>query len=1112
MRSREQRQLAAGEPSDPRPLRARDHVKLATVLVLLGTLVASLGLTAAPAMAEFGIAKFAFSARNQNGTPDVQAGSHPYALTTTLEFGDYGPTKGQVKDVTLELPPGLVGNPDATPKCAYEEFIKEVKTGATESECPTETAVGVATFYLHRPETSAGTESAAVAISSSPVFNLAPPPGYAAEFGYVAAETAPVLLLESVRTGKDYGVNTLAPNVDALNILASKVTLWGIPAALSHNPWRGSCEESFAGVDAIEPTGQGLAEGEDELEGPLALPGGFRNTEQLGMPESRGECVDNQPAKPLLTLPTSCSRTLTATASVDSWQEPGDFVGAEGQRTKIVSLPEMTGCNKLSFDPKVSVKPEQRSASSPSGVNVGVTVPQDGTEDPNGLADADVKDGTLVFPAGVQLNASAAGGLEGCSIAQVGYTGTKELEPGTEPGVRTPQFEERVENPETGKQEADACPNASKVANVKIKSPLLEGELTGGVYLAAPQNFMTGVQENPFSSLTAFYGIVEEPKTGVIVKFPGNLLRNEATGQLTATIENTPQLPFDELHMEFFGGERASFVTPADCGGYQAVASVTPWSGGEVAKPNSEFAVTSGPGGSACPSGALPFTPSLQAGTTSLNAGGYAPLSTVISRGDGQQAIKGVTLTYPPGVSAVLTGVPECGEAQANAGTCGAESLIGEDTASVGVGSEPYTVTGGKVYLTGPYDGAPFGLSIVTPTQAGPFVLEEGRPVVTRAKIEINPTTAQVTVTTTSEIPHILDGFELNVKTIDVTIGRSGFALNPTSCDPMSVTGSIAGLEGTSFGVSTPFQVANCANLKFEPEVSISTAAQASKADGAPLTFKIAYPKGALGSQAWFKEAKLDIPKQLPARLTTIQQACLAATFEANPASCPAHSKIGEAVVHTEVLPEPLKGPVYFVSYGSAKFPDAVMVLTGDNVTVRLTGETFIDSKTGVTSATFPDTPDVPFENIEVTLPTGEYSEFGANLGEGKYDFCGQKLTVPTEFKAQNGLEIHEETPVTITGCTPAIAVVSHKVKGRIATLVVSVPSPGKLTATGKGLSKGTVKAAKAGDVTVKVALTKAETARLSKHKGRKLKATVRLQFAAKTGSSLSTTTTVVLG
>jgi hypothetical protein len=1022
-----------------------------TLPVIVVTLLVSLAFAAAPAMAEFGVARFALSARNQDGTPDVQAGSHPYALNTTIVLNEPGPKTGNLKDVTLELPPGLVGNPDATPRCTYQEFIRQIKVSnpTEEGQCPNETAVGVATFYEQNPK-SPGTFNA----SSAAVYNLVPPAGVAAEFGYVGLETTPVLLEESVRTGKDYGVTTTVPDVNQkVNVYASKVTIWGTPADSEHNDWRGTCERSAGGREHTVEQGIGLAEGEDELEGPLRP---FKPTPS-GLPESVGECPTSDPVEPLLTMPTSCARPLSATVAVDSWQEPGDFLGVEHQRVKTTSLPELSGCESLAFDPAVSVKPEKSSGSTPTGVNIEVTVPQEGIESTDGLAEADVKDGSISFPAGVQLNASAANGLEGCSTAQVGYTEMAELDPFTEPGVQTPQFDERVDNPETGRLEADACPNASKVANVRIKTPLLEGELVGAIYLASPQNFMAGAQENPFSSLTAFYGVAEEPKTGVLVKFPGNLLRNPETGQLTGTIENTPQLPFSQLRLEFYGGERASFATPARCGSYQTVATLTPWSAMPAVGPTSEFNINSGPAGTACPSGTLPFSPSLQAGSTSADAGGYSPLSTVITGADGQQAIQDVTLTYPPGVSAVLTGVPECPEVQANAGTCGVESQIGEDTATVGLGNDPYTVTGGKVYLTGPYEGAPFGLSIVTPTKAGPFVLEEGRPVVTRAKIEINPVTAAVTVTT-GQIPHILDGIPLEIKQIYANINRANFAINPTSCERMSVSGSIGGWEGASSLVSDPFQVADCSALKFEPSLEVSTGARSSKKDGAGLDIKVSYAKGALGSEAWFKEAKLVIPKQLPAELKTIQQACLAATFEANPADCPEHSKIGQAIVHTQLLPEPLKGPIYFVSFGSAKFPDAVILLSGDNVNVRLTSETFI--KSGVTSVTLPEIPGVPVESAEFNLPTGEYSEFGTNLGLGKYDFCGQRLTVPTEFKAQNGLEIHQETPVTVTGCPSRISVQSKAVKKRALTLTVYVPAAGKLTVTGRGLPTRT-KAAK---------------------------------------------------
>ena len=252
-----------------------------------------------------------------------------------------------------------------------------------------------------------------------------------------------------------------------------------------------------------------------------------------------------------------------------------------------------------------------------------------------------------------------------------------------------------------------------------------------------------------------------------------------------------------------------------------------------------------------------------------------------------------------------------------------------------------------------------------------------------------------------------------------------------------------------------------------------------------------------MGSEAWFNYAKFTLPKQLPARLTTLQKACLARVFETERQNCPAASLIGHALVHTEVLPVPLEGPVYFVSYGGAKFPDAVIVLKGYGVTIELDGHTLIEK--GVTSATFEDLPDTPFESIEVTLPEGQFSEFGANLPHEGYDFCGQKLSMPTVFRASNGLEINHNTPVAVTGCPNSISISSHKVKGKTTTIQVSVPAAGKLTATGKGLSKASKTAS--GRETVSLVL--------NQKKAGKLKTNIKLTFTPSKGAKQTKTVTV---
>jgi hypothetical protein len=265
-----------------------------SLLVVLTVVLAMLAVAATPAMAELGLERLAVSARNQDGTPDVQAGSHPYALNTTFLLHEEGPIGGDLKDVRLELPPGFVGDPTATPRCTYQEFIK--------GSCSNETAVGLATTYLD--VVSQPGELHAVTDS---VYNIVSPPGVAAEFGYIVARQTPVLLATSVRTGGDYGLTTTASDLNqAVVVGASKITIWGVPADAAHNPWRGGCEvqDSTDGRASVEEPDYGLREGEDELEGPLRYHS--EEPEPEGMPESRGNCATSAPEVPLLTNPTSC--------------------------------------------------------------------------------------------------------------------------------------------------------------------------------------------------------------------------------------------------------------------------------------------------------------------------------------------------------------------------------------------------------------------------------------------------------------------------------------------------------------------------------------------------------------------------------------------------------------------------------------------------------------------------------------------------------------------------------------------------------------------------------------------------------------------------------------
>jgi hypothetical protein len=584
------------------------------------------------------------------------------------------------------------------------------------------------------------------------------------------------------------------------------------------------------------------------------------------------------------------------------------------------------------------------------------------------------------------------------------------------------------------------------------------------------------------------------------------------------TFENNPQLAFDHFTFHFREGQQAPLISPPTCRTYKTVSELTPWSEPtQVLTDSSTFNITEGYEGGACPSGGLPpFSPQIAAGTTSNSAGEFSPFDLHLTRTDAEGEISTFSTVLPPGLIGVLTGIPFCPEAdialartktgaeEEASPSCPAASQLGHTLVGTGVGSV-LAYTPGKLYLAGPYNGDPFSLVSVTSAVVGPFDLGT---VVIRFGLRIDPRTAQVSVdpTASEPIPTIIRGIVTHVRDIRVYIDRPNFVLNPTSCEPMSISSTLTSSQGQPATVSSRFQVVNCANLRFNPTISFRTNGKTSKQDGADLITKVTYPSASQGTYANIGYVKVELPKALPSRLTTLQKACLAKVFEENPAKCPPESKIGYATVHTPVLPVPLTGPAIFVSHGGEAFPSLTMVLQGYGVTIDLVGATFI-SKAGVTSTTFKTVPDTPFSTFELVLPQGPYSALTANG-----NLCKQKLVIPNEWVGANGALLRQDSMLNVEGCAPAITVVSHKVKGKTATIQVKVPSAGKLVASGEGLSKASKKAKGATTLTVKLTLTNGEAAALSKHKGRKLKAKINLTFTPKKGGKLKTSTTVIVG
>jgi hypothetical protein len=993
----------------------------------------------------FSVNEFAFEPQTPGGARALAAGGHPSQLTTDVgipsadspphgvegEEGKFAPARN-MRSVSVELPDGLLGLPLATGRC--EEYALRLHS------CPAKSRVGI--VALLDGKTSEGefafTEDKHGTNSVGFVYNMVPEGGYPAEFGFVFADAAaPVLLYANVvHTGSGYRVRVTVPGVPSTaETLDVSLTFFGEPGSLntsgSEAPFLDSPSDCSAEEEGLSSSAEGTAS------------------------------------------------DFASRLELEPWGEQGHVVAGE-----FGVYQEIAGCAALDglFKPTVKAAPSPEGekdslvADEPSAYTVGVGVPQ--TTGFGEAATPDVRDVTVALPEGVSVDPSAGTGLVGCEAAgpeginigssdigvhgeDVGDPEATELGEGHEGGDSSP-YDDGFYHTAPGH-----CPAASVVGSVEVCTPLLANRtsteqntkdgvaeceqkpgiapLQGDIYLGEPKCGGAGQPACSEASATngeLFSGYLEVSGDGVIVKLPGTIAADPATGRLTGTFKESPQFPFGLVRVHFKGGNRAPLANPQTCGSFAGSSTVTSWAGQSVSALSQPFAITG------CPEGSMPFSPTFTAATGSGTAGASTSFALSFSRQDREQDFSGLTATLPAGLVGKIKGIPLCPEAAANAGTCATvapESKIGVTGVLAGSGPEPYAQNGGEVYLTGPYAGAPFGLSIVVPAQAGPFNL--GNEVV-RAAIHINPSTAQVTVTTNA-IPQSKDGVPFRLRTIATSITRPEFLRNPTSCTPQSVSATIKAAQGASANVSSPLTPTGCQGLPFAPKLTEATTGNPSKANGASLTVNVTQNTG----EANIAKVDIQLPISLPSRLTTLQKACSEAQFNTNPAGCPEGSDIGTATAHTPILANPLSGPAYLVSHGGAAFPDVEFVLQGENVTIVLDGKT--DIKKGITSSSFETVPDAPDESFTATLPEGPHSALAAygSLcnpteaitttkhetrridGHTRHITIHTKKTIakqllsPTTITAQNGATITQTTKITVTGCPKPKPATKHNAK-----------------------------------------------------------------------------------
>jgi hypothetical protein len=894
----------------------------------------------------FGLSLFDAGIADEDGNAQTQAGSHPYELTASLAFNvsarEEPPSEEPLASAAVKDLEVAFPPGLVGNPNAVPQCSQQAFLELEVLNCPLDSQVGTVKPFFY------GSFHSAV----YPVFNVIPPTGEPAELGFSVAGIGHIPMFFHLRGNGEYGLTASLNDIPESGPLQGAIlTLWGVPADGNHDLER---EGTF---------GQG-----HEQDGEFCKP----SVKVEAGVERQVSCPSGIAAKPFLTLPSRCQASpLSVGVEMDSWESlgpPFQSLSAELADNAI------TGCQQLSFTPSLALTPETTQAGAPSGYTIDVHVPQN--ENPTALATPDLRKAVVSLPAGVVLSPSVAGGLQDCSEEQFAVSSLT----------------------------AASCPAASQIGTVKIVTPILSSPLEGQVFLGEPDCAPCtpgDAQEGRLMRL-----LLQAQGSGVTVKLEGSGAIDQQTGQLTATFNESPQLPFEQLKLTLDGGANAPLANGSTCGVPLAAASqLTPYSSETPAEPTSEPFELSG-----CPPPR--FDLSFLAGTTNNQAGAFSPLTVAVSRADQDEALQRIAVQLPPGLLGMLAKVQLCAEAQAQAGACGSQSEVGSATVIAGPGADPVSLDG-HVYLTGPYGGAPFGLSILVPAVAGPFNLGT---IDVRARIDVDPRTAALTITS-DPLPQSLDGIPLQIKTVNLDIDRAGFIFNPTNCQPLGITATLQSSDDALASVSSRFQAANCATLAFKPRLTGLTHAKTSKAGGAYLHMRLEATPG----QANIADVKVDIPGRLPVRLTTLQHACLAAVLDANPASCPAASVLGSVTVLTPVLRQPLVGPVYLVSHGGSQTPDIEFVLQGERVTVDVLGRTSV--KHGVLSAAFSSLPDVPISTLGLVLGAGPHSLLAANLpAKANGSLCGQTLVMATALTGQNGAVVRHTTKLAVAGCAKRAA------------------------------------------------------------------------------------------
>jgi hypothetical protein len=647
-----------------------------------------------------------------------------------------------------------------------------------------------------------------------------------------------------------------------------------------------------------------------------------------------------------------------------------------------------TGCPNVPFDPSIAVSPGTQQTDSPDGAGVEVKVPFNALLP---IANSNVKTARVSLALGMGLNPASADQLKSCSDDQFNK------------GTRQPV----------------SCPAASKIGTVAIETPPLPaGSIAGNVFLGKQ------LSRDPTSGEEyRIFVDAEAPRFGVSARLVGKVSADPMTGRLTTTFADNPQVPFTSFKLQFDKGSKAVLTSAPTCGPNISSSEMFPYSETPAATPTQAFTLAKAPGGGACAKtmAARPFAPGLSTTSKSVRAGAFSPFAVHITRRDGQQEVKGVDFSLPPGLTGKLKGVAYCppkdlakaaeraGEGERKNPSCPKKSLIGSASMKAGSGSSPIEV-GGKAYLAGPYKDAPLSLAVVTPALAGPFDLGT---VVVRVPLLVDPESGRIHPATNA-IPDVFGGAKLSIRAINVNSNRKGFIVNPTSCRRLSTAGSLLGggadptkpASFSSAAVSAPFKTKGCRKLRFRPRLSTRVFG------GRGQMFRNHNQKFratlvARHGDANLRRAAVTLPRSLILDQRHIGTLCTRPQLAAH--ECPKASIKGFAHARSPLIGKELKGPVYLVP-GKHILPDLLVDLRGQ-VDIRLRGAT--KTVGGRLRNTFDMTPDVAVSKFVLTI-------FGGKRGVllTSSDLCAKKQTLKVSLRAHNNKRVRNgHLPLKTPAC-----------------------------------------------------------------------------------------------